>query len=41
MLKQWLKDMGVRAGTIRMMHVALNNDFWYPVDIWFVLTGRA
>jgi hypothetical protein len=37
----WLKNMKMRASEIRILHICINDYFWTPADIWFVVTGRA
>jgi hypothetical protein len=33
--------MKARLAEIRMLHIALNSNFWHWRDMWYLLTGRA
>lgn len=36
-----IKRFKDRAVAVKMLHIGLGSSFWYPSDVWFVLTGRV
>lgn len=37
----YYSKVSTRYKEVKMLHIGLNSGFWHPLDIWFVITGRA